>query len=261
MRGRLLSVTSLAATALLLGLAVGATAEQVARDGVRVALDGSISPRKLPRDRPVPVSLTLSGWIRDETGSTPPRLAEVDVAFGARGGLSTDGLPRCPLSRLRNATRRQALARCRGALVGHGAIVAEVPLSNDAPLAAHADALAFNGLSHGRPAVWVHAYSSSPPVSFVLPFYLRRLPEGTYGMAIRTQVAKALGRWPRLRSFRLTLGRRYTVDGEKRSYLSARCHLPPRFRSFNIPLARATYRFTPGPTLTVAKLGSCRVRD
>jgi hypothetical protein len=254
-------LTALAAVLILASFAVvRAGAEQSGRAGVVVSLDGSISPRYIPRHRPVPVSLTLAGSVKGQDGSPPPRLERIEIAFGSRGGLDTTGLPRCPRARLRNATARQALARCRGALIGHGQIDTEVPLDPDEPLLAHAGVLAFNGVSGGHPTVWVHAYSASPPVSFVLPFHLRRLRAGAYGVLLRAPVQSALGRWPRLRSFRITFGRRYRAAGKRRSYLSARCPLPPRFSIGIFPLARATYHFAPRPTLTTTILRGCRVR-
>ena len=238
-----------------------AGAEQTGGGGVVVSLEGEVTPNRLPRHRPIPVSVTISGSVRADDGGPPPRLRRLEFAFGARGGLDTEGLARCPRARLRNATSRQALARCRSALVGRGSIGAEVPLNPEEPILAQAGVLAFNGRAGGRPAVWVHAYSASPPVSFVLPFLLRRLRRGTYGIAIASPVGHALGRWPRLRSFRLTLGRRYRADGVAHSYLSADCPLPPRFHFFAFPLARATYRFAPGPTHTITILRGCRVRS
>jgi hypothetical protein len=242
-------------------LAVGpAAAEQSGGGGVVVSLGGSFSPRYIPRHRPVPVSLTLAGRITGVDGSAPPQLQRIEIAFGARGGLDTAGLPVCPRGRLRNATRRQALDRCAGALVGRGKITAEVPLDPEKPLLARAGVLAFNGNRHGQPAVWLHAYSESPPVSFVLPFYLHRLDSGGYGVVMHSPVRSALGRWPRLRSFRISLGRRYSVGGDHRSYLSAHCPLPPQLSIGIVPLARATYRFRPRPTLTTTILRGCRVR-
>jgi hypothetical protein len=252
------AVAALAITYLAIG---PAGAEQSGRPGLIVSLDGSVSPRELPRRQHVPVSITLEGSIRGADGLRPPRLGRIDVAFGARGGLSTTGLPRCPRGRLRNATGRQALERCRAALVGRGRILTEVRLAPEKPLLARAGALAFNGWADGRPAVWVHAYSASPAVSFVIPFYMRPLRTGSYGIALRAPVARALGRWPRLRSFRITFGRRYRARGVRRSYLSARCPLPPRLTIGFFPLARATYHFTPSPTLTTTILRGCRVGD
>jgi hypothetical protein len=262
MNRRLAPRPLLAAAVALLAIAAGpAGAEQIGRPDVVISFDGKISPRQLPRHRPAPVSLELSGSVRGTKGAPPPQLQRLELAFGARGGLDTTGLPVCPRARIRNATQRQALARCRGALVGRGEISTEVPLNSADPITARAGVLAFNGLSDGRPAAWVHAYSASPPVSFVLPFYLRRLPSGAYGVLMRSPVRLALGRWPRLRSFEITLGRRYRAGGELHSYLNARCPLPPRFNVLSVPVARATYYFTPRPTLTQPILRRCRVRE
>jgi hypothetical protein len=242
-------------------LAVGpAAAEQTGRLDVAISFDGKISPRRLPRRRFAPVSLELSGSVRATNGAPPPRLQRIELAFGARGGLDTAGLPVCPRARLRNATRRQALERCRAALVGRGEVSAEVPLNPAEPILARAGVLAFNGRSNGRPAVWVLANSASSPVSFVLPFYLRRPPTGAYGVLMRSPVRRALGRWPRLRSFEITLGRRYRAAGELRSYLNARCPLPPRFDELSVPVARATYYFAPRPTLIQPIRRLCQVR-
>jgi hypothetical protein len=257
----LLAAVSLAALGLACLVAVRAGAETSGRAGVVVSLDGGIQPQRLPRDRPAPISVTLSGSVHVAKGTTPPRLTRIEVAFGAHGGLDTAGLPRCPQARLQNATQSQALERCRSALVGSGTIEAEIPLNPEEPLLARAGGLAFNGRSGGRPAVWVHAYSASPPVSFVLPFYLRMVDDGAYGVLMRAPTAAALGRWPRLRSFRIKLGRRYLAGGVRHSYLSASCPLPPRFHVFSVPLARATYTFAPRPTLSATHFTSCRIRE
>jgi hypothetical protein len=263
-RGRAHGSPPVVIAALAIGLATCASlarAEQTGGGGVNVSLKGSISPKRLPRHRPVPISVTLEGAIWTPDGSPAPRLASVEFAVGARGGLDTNGLPVCPRARLRDATARQALARCRGALVGRGSIAAEVPLNPEDPIVARAGALAFNGRAGARPAVWVLAYSAAPPVSFVLPFHIRRARGGAFGTLLRAPVARALGRWPRLRSFSLTFGRRYRVGAAAHSYLSADCPLPPRFHASPFPLARATYRFAPRPTHTTTILRACRVRE
>jgi hypothetical protein len=252
----------LAAVLSVFAIAVApALAEQIGRPDVKVAFNGKVSPRVLPRDRSAPVSLELNGAIYGTKGNPPPQLQRIELAFGARGGLETAGLPICPRARLSNATARQALERCRGALVGRGEIGAEVPLNPSDPVLAEARLLAFNGFSHGQPTVWALAYSASPPVSFVLPFYLRSRPAGAYGLVMRSPVRNALGRWPRLSSFDITLGRRYRAAGEARSFLSARCPLPPRLDVLSVPIARATYYFNPRPTLIQPILRRCVVRE
>jgi hypothetical protein len=244
----------------LAGATLPAAAEQSSRGGVVIAFSGSFAPNHIPRHRLVPISLTLRGGAWTSEGP-PPRLRRIELAFGARGGLETAGLPVCARSQLRNATQHQALARCRTALVGRGEITAEVPFSQAAPFRARAGVLVFNGRYQGRPAAWVHAYAASPPVSFVLPFYLQRPREGTYGVLMRSPIGRALGRWPRLRSFRITLGRRYQVHGQARSYLNAHCPLAPRYTHLSVPFARATYEFMPRPTFTEPIRRSCTVRE
>jgi len=262
-RGACVAAAGLFASLITLACLDGgrAVAERTGGGGVVVSFNGSVAPNRLPRAGTAPITLTLSGEVTADQGGPPPRLSRLDVAFGARGGLETDGLPSCPRGRLRNATADQALARCGGALVGRGSIVAEVPLNPVEPLLAHARALAFNGRAGGRPAVWLLAYSASPPVSFVLPLYLRSADTGSFGISLRAPVAAALGRWPRLSSFQLTLGRRYRAGGTSRSYLNARCPLPPRFHFLSVPIARSTYRFQGGPTHSITILRGCGVRE
>lgn len=250
----------LSALVLIALAATPALAEQTGTPEVTISFDGAISPRQLPRERAAPISLELSGSVRGVEGKPPPQLQRIEIAFGARGGLDTTGLAVCPRTRLRNSTPRQALERCRGALVGRGEIGAEVPLNPAEPIGARAGVLVFNGRAAGRPAAWVHAYSASPPVSFVLPFYLRRQKTGAYGLLLQSPVRRALGPWPRLRSFEITLGRRYRASGETHSYLSGRCPLPPRLDSLSVPVARATYFFAPRPTLIQPIHRFCQVR-
>jgi hypothetical protein len=248
--------------ALAFGLTIGpAGAEQTGRDGVVVFFKARISPHVLPRDTPVPVVVELRSGVRTERGKAPPRLRSVEFAFASLAGLDVAGLPTCPRSRLRDATRDQALSRCRTALVGRGSVLTEVPLAPERPLLAKADALAFNARRGGRPAVWLYVYSARPPVSFVLPFTVREVRNSAYGLLIQAPVAPILGRWPRLRSFRIALGRRYRSNGKRHSYVSARCPLPPRLHSLTVPAARATYHFAPAPTIRQPIFRACQARD
>jgi hypothetical protein len=251
---------ALAALAVTSSLVVSAQAEQSARGGVRVAFRGSFAPSSIPRHRLTPISLTLEGSARRENGP-PPRLRQIEFAFGARGGLETKGLPICPRARLRSATTQQALARCRDALVGRGEITAEVPFNPSDPIPVRATVLVFNGRSQGRPAAWVHAYSATPPASFVLPFHLERPSQGTYGVLMSSPIGRSLGLWPRLRSFKITFGRRYRAGGETRSYLNARCPLARSLTRLSVPFARATYEFAPGPTIVQPIRRVCVVRE
>lgn len=252
-----LTVLAAVAVALTIG---PAGAEQSGRDGVTAFFKAKIFPHALPRKILAPVTVALSGGVRTEPGKAPPRLRSFEIAFASPGALDVAGLPICPRPRLRDATHEQALSRCRPALVGRGSILTEVPLTPGRPLLARAGALAFNGRSHGRPAVWLYAYSASPPVSFVLPFTVRQVRNSAYGLLLEAPISRTLGRWPRLRSFRIELGRRYRSHGSRHSYLSARCPLPPGLNGLTVPVARSTYHFAPAPNLRQLILRACRAR-
>lgn len=246
-----------ALAALGAGLARGERAQQ---GNLVVSLDGAISPRGLPRDRRAPVAVSLSGRLRTADGSPLPRLSGIELALSGRGLLFTRGLPLCPRQRLRNATGAQALERCGSALVGHGRLAAEVFVPRQAPFVVHARLLAFNGRTGGGGvAVWVHAFSARPPVSFVLPFLVRHRP-GAFGTALRAALPRSVGPWPHLSSFEMTFGRRYRYRGALRSYLSASCPLPPRFTAGIFPFARATYTFPHGRELSTTIVRGCRAR-
>ena len=246
-------------------LAAGlAGAEQGGSPGVLVSLDGDFSPKQLLRDRFSPVSITLQGSVQGTEGQLPPPIGRIDIDFGKNASLTTTGLPTCRRSQLVASNLTRAMSACGPALVGRGKVTAILEFPDGVPTEVHAHLLAFNGRSKEPDAVvWalVAPYRPAMATSFVLPFYLQGIPTGSFGHRIRAPVYDNPTSFWRLKEFSVTLGRRYHHEGERRSYLDARCPLPPRFNSLSIPLARATYRFAPSPAITVDIYRSCRVRD
>jgi hypothetical protein len=239
------------------GLAQG---DRIRSGDVRMSLTGRLSPRKLPRDRPAPVSAILTSRLSSADNKPLPRLRRIELVLHGRGLISTHGLPVCPRERLLNATSAEALVRCRGALVGRGRLEADVLVPHHPSLPTVARALAFNGRSHsGKLAVWVHVFSSRPPTAFVLPF-LAHPDELGGATALVARVPRSLGPWPRLSGLQMKLGRRYSYRGAKRSYLNASCPVPPRFTVGFFPFARATFSFSGGRRISDTLVRSCRVR-
>ena len=100
-----------------------------------------------------------------------PRVNWIRLELAWRGVLETQGLPVCPSVKLENADTSQALERCGGAAVGSGRLFATVFLPHQSPFAIRSRLVAFNAKTHaGRPEILVHAYSTHPPISFVIPF-------------------------------------------------------------------------------------------
>ena len=204
--------------------------------------------------------MRLAGGIRTADNSPLPRVKEIKFAVAYRGQLFTRGLAVCPRARLRGADNPEAMQRCGPALVGRGHLYARVFLPSQAPFGIHASLLAFNGRTkHGKTAVWVHAYTPNPPVSFVLPFHVRRQP-GAFHTVLETVVPRSVGPWPRFAHFQITVSRQFTFHGKRHSYLSASCPLPPHFTAGFLSFARATFSFADAPELTTESVRSCRAR-
>jgi hypothetical protein len=238
-----------------------AGAERAQRGKLIVSLDGGISPLKLPRHRRVPVAVHLAGRVLTSDRSPLPRVNWIKLELAWRGKLYTDGLPVCKQSRLQGTDSQHALQACGPARVGDGSLFAKIFVPYQSPFGVHARLLAFNGQTRaGRPAVWVHAYSSNPPVSFVLPFTVRHQP-GAFRTILVTTIRRSVGPWPHVANFRIKVAREFEHDGARHSYLSASCPVPKGFTAGFLSFARATYKFAGGDELATETVRSCRARN
>jgi hypothetical protein len=225
-----------------------------------VALNGGIAPRALPRDRAAPVAVNLQGEIRTDDGTNLPRLTQIELELAGENMLFTRGLAVCPRLRLRNASSQQAVDRCGGAVVGSGWLDADVFVPGQAPFGIHARLLAFNGRTYGkRKAIWVNAFSPNPPVSLLLPFVVHP-GSGAFPTRLVARVPRSVGPLPHLAAFDLNLRRRFSYDGEMRSYINASCPVPRSLTAGFLTFARATYSFDDERRLSVESVRSCRAR-
>jgi hypothetical protein len=260
MRWRVRLPLIFAALAALAFVAGPAGAERAQSGDLIVSLNGGITPRKLPRDRPAPVAVRLEGGIRTASALPLPRLKEIKFELAWRGTLFTKGLPVCPRSRLRNVDSRHAMEVCGGALVGSGHLNARVFVPSQLPFGIHSRLLAFNGRTkQGRTAVWVQGYTGNPPTSFILPFRVRRQP-GRFRTVLYTVVPRSVGPWPHFTDFQITVSRRFSYRGKRRSYISASCPIPSAFSAGFLSFARGTFDFADGRRLRTESVRSCRAR-
>jgi hypothetical protein len=256
-RWHLVLVTVVLATVLLASQAV---AEREQRGNVIVSLNGGINPRMLPRTEKAPVAVRLSGGVRTADGSPLPRVNRLKLELGWRGRLNAQGLPVCPAVRLQGLASGRALSTCGGSIVGRGSLRAKIFVPGQQPFNIKANLLAFNGRTKvGRRAVLVHAYTSDPPISFVIPFVVRR-SDGAFKTVLVTTIRRSVGTWPHVAHFRLEVGRRFLHDGERQSYLNASCPVPKGFTAGFLSFARATYSFSGGDELTTESVRGCRAR-
>ena len=132
----------LTALALLAGYAGGETVRQGA---LQVSFGGSVAPSSLPRTGKTPVAVTIRGRVRALAGGPPPSLRRIAIEVNRVGVLDRAGLPACPLGRLRASSTADALAACRGALVGEGRVSGVLVLPEQEPTPFGGRVVAFNG--------------------------------------------------------------------------------------------------------------------
>jgi hypothetical protein len=252
------ALIALLALALLGTLGAGlASGERTQHGNLIIALDGGLSPLKLPRDRTAPIAVRLDGGLQTADGSLLPRVTRIELGLPGQGVLTTQGLPVCPQRRLRNTTPVKALQACGSALVGRGNLSAKVLLPNQPSFTVQARLLAFNGRIGGRRAVILHAFSADPPTVVVLPFLIR-LRAGRLGTTLVADLPPSLGPWPRFAHFQMILSRRFTYRGQQRSYLSASCPIPRTNTAGFFSFARSTYTLAGGREVGTSIPRSCR---
>jgi hypothetical protein len=239
-------------------LAAVARAETIQSGDVRISFDAGFTPKSLPRQAPAPITVDFEGRISTTDGSHPPALNQLRVELNSAGQIETRGLPQCETSLLQATTSDEALRRCGDALVGKGTFVAQLAVERR-PLVG-GRALVFNGTVGGRPGMLIHIYVSTPVrLTLVIPLRISH-QEGRFGTVLTTTVPLLAGGSASIVQLRLKIGRQFTVDGERRSYLSAACAAPEGFPGAVFPFARSRFSFSDGRALHTVLSRSCQVR-
>lgn len=243
------------------GLGGQASAVSIGEGDLFVTFDGGLSPKRLPRNSPAPVAVSVAGNIKSASGEIEnlPQLQRIKVEINRQGRLFDRGLPVCDVAEIQPATQAAARRICGPAIVGSGHVTVQAHLPPQPPFTVHAKLLAFNGPHrNGKKLILAQAYARTPPGAFVLTFQVSR-QGGTYGTVLSTTLPPETSRWAYLTHFDMTLHRTYDYRGRRRSYVSAACSAPAGFRRAIFPFARATYGFATGQEMTVSETGICRV--
>jgi hypothetical protein len=250
MRKRLISILALGAVAAV-AVAGIATAEKptiVQAGNLKLTLNGGFTPKALPKNKPAPITLNVSGKIDAVDGKHPPALKEVVVETDKNGSIDVKGLPKCTSGKLQAQDTKAAKAICPTAIIGKGKTDVEVEFPEQAPFIAKSELLAFNGgVSGGKTTIFIHAYLSSPvSAAVVTTVKISKVKNGRYGTKSIATVPKIAGGYGSVRSFSLTFDRGY----KNTPFLFAKCpdgHLN----------AKATSVFADGTRLTGSFVRSC----
>lgn len=256
---RRLALIAIASTALL-GAAL-ARGETVQQGNLRLGFNAGFAPHALPREREVPVRVSLAGTVATADGSRPPELQRISVALNRDGRVTTTGLPACAPGALQAVSSATALQRCRPALVGRGRFGANLSLSGERPVRINGKVLGFNSTLRGRPAIAVHIAAKSPvQASVVLMFKIAHPKSGRFGTVLSTRVPEIAGSLGYVTDISLSFGRRYVYRGRHLSFISASCAAPSGFPGAIFSFARGSFGFANGQRLTSTVVRDCRVR-
>jgi hypothetical protein len=226
-----------------------------------VRFNADFSPHALPRDTPAPIEVTIKGSVTTSDGSHPPPLEMLEVELNRNGQLYTKGLPSCSAALLQSTSSSEAKSRCGRALVGHGSFNAEILLGSDKPLPSAGEILAFHGRRAGKPALLLHFFGGVPVrFTLVVPLRIGQRKDGAYGTVLRARIPKLANGFGSITQINLSLGRRWSFAGKRRSYLSAACNAPEGFTVAPFAFARASFRFEDHPQITSKLTKFCRVR-
>jgi hypothetical protein len=247
--------------ALLLAFSSVSRAEVEQLGNLRVHFSAQFAPRSLPRQHPAPIEVNIQGSVATTDGSHPPPLQVLEVKLNRSGRLFTRGLPTCRPSLLQSTSSNEALARCGDALVGHGSFTADLALGGNEPILSNGKILAFNGRRSDRPALFLHFFGGVPVrFTLIVPLKIGHLKAGRYGTVLRTRIPKLAGGFGSITQIDLSLGRRWSFAGKRRSYLSAACSAPAGFPGASFAFASANFRFQAHRALHPTLVRSCHVR-
>ena len=238
-----------------------ALAASVQEGTLRVSITTQIRPFRLPRTEAAPIDVFLAGHISSSTGGVPSQLTRMTILVNRHGVLDTHAVPVCPVSEIRPATTAHALERCGPSLIGSGHFWASVVFAEQGVYHTTGRLLAFDGESHGKPAVLAQIYTTQPfPSSFVVPFAISHVAKGRYGTRLSAELPQALGEWGFVDRIKMTIGRVVQRGASReKSFLDASCPAPRGAKVAAFPLAHAEFSFAGGQELQATVVKSCGV--
>lgn len=244
---------------LLAACACTAQAELTQQGSLVVAFNSGLSPHRLPRHRPVPIAVTVSGKVKTTKSGRLPQLRRISVAINRAGRLYDRGLPTCRVQSIQPSTLEAARRICGNAIIGHGRVTVMARLDNQRSFAVKGALLAFNGpRRHGQKLILAQVYSTNPPGAFVLTFKLSK-KRGRFGTVMTTILPRKAWGWAYLTQFSMTLHRVWKAGGKTHSLVSAACAAPAGFPGAVFPFAKATYGFDNGQKIATTVFRSCKV--
>ncbi len=242
----------MSAAALTAALISTSSAEISQKQGVRVTVQGDLTPTKLPRKGQSPVGVSVSGQIEALKQGELPQLKAMSIAINQAGTLDVKGIPHCRINHINPSTTQQALSICRSSLIGEGSFSANVVLPEQSPFPSKGKLLAFNGTIGRKPAIFAHVYGTEPlSTSYVFAFKVRKTP-GTFGTVLEASFPKATGDWGYITGISLNL--------KRSKFMKAGCPAPAGLTKVPFPFAKTSFDFAGGLRLESTLNRTCEAK-
>jgi hypothetical protein len=201
-----------------------ALAAEVQAGKIIISIEGGITPAKLSKTKPTPITLKISGSVKTSDGSHVPALKTLDLEFDKHGMINTKGLATCSPSKLQATTTAAALKACSKELVGKGTVTAEIQLPEEAPFTAGGPLLIFNGPPQGgKPVLVMQVYAHVPAATTFVTKAVIGKAHGIYGTSTLVEIPTIVAGQGSLTSFSATLHKSWSYKGKKQSLLYASC--------------------------------------
>lgn len=225
MRKYLMLLTALGA---LLGLTVGAmtASGEVAESGnLKITVNGDFQPHRLSKTKFTPIKLTASGKIETKDGSHPPALKEFLLETDKNGAINVKGYPTCKKSKIQATDTSHARKACGKSIIGTGKTDIGILFEESSEINAHSELLVFNGgVKGGVTTLYIHAYITKPVASAVVTTVkIKKIHKGPFGLLSIATIPKIAGGAGSVKTFSLTVNKKFTVHHKRVSVLTARC--------------------------------------
>jgi hypothetical protein len=224
------------------------------KDGNTQSIDAVISPKKLSKTalRPATLKVTTKTTTTTAANGVPSPAIQAIVDFDKNAKLFTKGLPTCDSAKLQSTSTEAALAACGSAKIGSGKASVLLPVGVQV-FTEPTTVTAFNGVPKGgKPVVLLHAYGAAPvQTTLVLVGTVSNYNKEGYGPRLQLDIPAIAGGTGALTDFQVTINKKFTYKGKRRSFVSAKC-------SSKKLKARGAFTFKDGETLTALSTQTCK---
>lgn len=196
--------------------------------------DTSVSPRKLPRNDYVPVTVNIFGKVATKDDTHPPALREAIVDIDKDVKVNVRGYPVCPTGPQYDIRKPEGWIEkvCPDAIIGRGEAQFEIAFPEQEPIKVPSPLLVINGgEKSGKVTLLIYTFITVPaPTAIVTMVTIARKVRGIHAVAKVPVIAGGNGS---LVGFSFKLGKTYSYKGKKVGYFEAKC--PDGVFKVNVP--------------------------